>query len=301
QSKQQACFPSGSPKWVDECSAAVEKSLLSFARSQTPPLIKEDDLKLMEEDKLKSPWLSEKLKLVRGLFRCAAAAVENPDFKQNDIERIVDEIFGGKTESSRHRNWMWGCARTFLNAHARGRKVTTHVALVNTSKKEGYLAKFEVELIEGGNWIFHHPADWIAGYFDEEFLSSIEMAWQEARNLAESEGASLDYSARWRLVAGGAPLSSVQGRSASGAAGLAFYHALKSTVPDDEIIVLAQFDKQRNLEGVDSVMEKTRAIAASDRIDKIVVATRSNSDEAESVLKECGKLGSIKVELNDGE
>jgi hypothetical protein len=288
---KERCFHSRFADRMKYSLAAIEKSLLSFASLQTPPL--------MEEGNLKSVWLPEKLNLVRGLFQCAALAVKNPDFSPDDIDSVASEIFGDKTEPS--RQLMWGCVRTFLKAHVR-RRAVTNVALVNTSGKEGFLARFEAEVIEGGDQLFHHPSDWIASYFDGDFLNSIETAWLKARELAGSEGANIDCSARWRLVGlDGVPISSVSGRSASGAAGFAFYHALKSTVPDSEIIVLAQFDKDGNLEGVDSVEEKTRAIAASNLIDKIVVATRANEDEARETLRECRKLGQIIVELIDGE
>jgi hypothetical protein len=87
----------------------------------------------------------------------------------------------------------------------------------------------------------------------------------------------------------------VRGRSAGGAAALGWYHALRGTVPDERVIVLAQVDRAGRLTGVEGVPAKVRAIAAGGRFDTIVVAGEENQREAEDTLRELGKLGIIRV------
>jgi hypothetical protein len=247
---------------------------------------------------------------VRTLVFCADQAVTNPDAYRNeskDALTLEEAIFAAIKDTPDFINGneakvsAWICIRTLLDAPSR--RVEAPIAGWEKEKGEsgGFIASFVLETLDkGGGQFVHHPIDTfcpLANKTEENknFFASMQDAWKAAKGLAQKEGVSALFDGRWRLLKGGKPMTEASGRSASGAAAWGWYCALTGKVYDPRVIVLAQIDGDGNLTGVgdDGVRAKAKVIAASGRFDKIVVASKENQAEAESIV---GKSGPIKVE-----
>jgi hypothetical protein len=151
-----------------------------------------------------------------------------------------------------------------------------------------------LELVKpGGGQVFHHPADdALRTYAHPDFVQAMQEAWEAARTSArkdtENESRETDtgavFDGHWRLIQGDQPVREVRGNSASGAAVLGWYHLFRGTIPDIGMIVLAAIAPNLRLEKVGGVPAKVEAIAADDRFDTIVVASKKNVEEAKDAM-----------------
>jgi len=82
----------------------------------------------------------------------------------------------------------------------------------------------------------------------------------------------------------------IRARSASGAAALGWYHLLRGRKLDDGLIVLAQIDDHGQLDGVEGVPAKVKAIVEAARFDTIVLASHKNLREARNAAQAIGAL-----------
>ncbi|MCX6876568.1 MAG: hypothetical protein NTW21_22580 [Verrucomicrobia bacterium] len=225
--------------------------------------------------------------------------------KSVELERCCFAIRGKDYVSASLVDWAWGCIRTFLNAPPRGRALHIPVAAWRPADATGLVLSLQLELLAAGTGdVFHHPRDAFATKVDQEFSDSMRDAWQAACELAKAQGCPVDCDGRWRLLSAWAwdkaaradqkPADWANERSASGAAARAWYYALGGTVPDEELVVLAQSDAAGNLSAVSGVGPKARAIAETGGFDTIAV-TNENVAEATEALRQIGKLGQIRI------
>jgi hypothetical protein len=165
----------------------------------------------------------------------------------------------------------------------------------------GYLAVLVVEVVDRGGWfVARHPEDAFVPEPAADFCQALDDAFAAACCLVEPD-AQRPRGARWRLLdrRTSTPLGAPAGRSASGAAAFAFWHALHHPVKvPDALLVLAQVSEQSNhtaLMPVEHVDEKTGAIvvehhagapgSAADIIDTIVVVTEEDGHAVGNVLR----------------
>lgn len=241
--------------------------------------------------------------IVRVLVWCAEQAIGHPDFYRTEINRVCFALADTPEFIKRDETWAWVCLRTLLGAPNRCVEVAVAAWDERQGKEGGLIASLVTDVLAGGaGQTAHHPADAFCTRADGSFSTSMADAWATAWELIQKESGEVPRSdGRWRLLRDGSPLEEACGRSASGAAALAWYHALRGTVPDPGVIVLAEVDSNMNLRGVGGVSPKVKAIAADGRFDTIIVAGRSNQSEAEETLCKLGKLSVIRVvNLNAG-
>lgn len=97
---------------------------------------------------------------------------------------------------------------------------------------------------------------------------------------------------RWRIMADNEPVGfedipaeGIEGGSAGGAAALGWYHALRGSYPDREVIVFAAIsDDRKSFAEVAGVSHKTRAVVEAGRFDTILVAGEENRRQAQRAL-----------------
>ena len=251
--------------------------------------------------------LQMKWDIVYRLVWCAQQAAERGDRYQTEIDRAAVTLGNVPEEIGPHKEWAWGCIRTFLDAPRHGRSVRASVAGWDERTTEGFLATLELQMLGGGaGETFHDPVDAFTTRFDAHFEMSIRQAWTAARRLAAREGVDVTrLEGRFRILArDDHPLPEITDRSASGAAARGWWYALMDKVPDEGVIVLAQVvpagaseaaDDELVFGEVGGVPAKVRAIAADGRFDTIAVAGEDNLREAEQTLRSLGKLGPIRV------
>jgi hypothetical protein len=227
---------------------------------------------------------------------CAEQAARLSTANWDEIDRLrlalepPDEIKG-------QEGWVLDCIRLLRNAPTPVRSLRVPVALSDELlASRAALATLVLETLKpGGGQAFLHPADVLRTYPHADFEGAMQEAWEAARVLARKEGADTVLDGRWRLLLRDQPVEEIQGRSASGAAALGWYHLLQGTIPDEGVIVLAQVDRDGNLSEVDGVPAKVRAIAADGRFDTVVVASNDNRREAEDALRRLDQLRNIRV------
>lgn len=186
--------------------------------------------------------------VVDALFCAALKAIGNADLFQSATHRMSAATASGN-------DWEWGCVRTFLGARTQSR-VVIPVALCDTTNKRGLVAGLELEVLEGGGAIFHHPEDALWGIdIGSEFKNSVSDSWNLACEEYKVDRTKVD--GRWRLRASPAlktdgkenhhsvHASGVDGASAGGAVALGWYHAIGRTVPDPGVIVIASLSPSR--------------------------------------------------------
>ncbi|MFQ5857640.1 MAG: hypothetical protein ACE5LU_18700 [Anaerolineae bacterium] len=222
-----------------------------------------------------------------------AASISSPNWDKMD--RIFKALAGTPDLIKGQEGWALDCIRVLRNVHAPVRSLRMPIALSDELlQSKGSLATLIVETLQpGGGQVFHHPADALTTYLRDDFIDSMQDAWEAAKALAGKEDDAFD--GRWRLLLKDQPIEEIRGRSAGGAAALGWYHALRGTVPDERVIVLAEVNRNGELTGVEGVPAKVRAIAADGRFDKIAVASDENRREAEDTLGREGKESLIRV------
>lgn len=208
-------------------------------------------------------------------------------------------------EFDAHKLWDW--CRILSGASGLSAAVEVPVALVDRSGK-GLIATLSLGTIDDGDGVtragsvatgraIQHPLDALAEPHAESFVRSMSNAWAWAALLGCGRRACDGY---WRLLKDATPFAapevfSAGGASAGGAAYVGWYHALCGTLPDGELIVLAEMDVSGGLSPVNGVSAKAEAIALDGRFDTIVVADDTNEREAVAALSRLGKLATIKV------
>lgn len=229
------------------------------------------------------------------LLWCAerATSISSPNWDQ--IDRLFKALADTPELIKGQEGWALDCIRVLRNVHAPVRSLRMPIALSDELlQSKGSLATLIVETLQpGGGQVFHHPGDALTTYPRDDFIDSMQDAWEAAKALAGKEDDAFD--GRWRLLLKDQPIEEIRGRSAGGAATLGWYHALRGTVPDERVIVLAEVNRNGELTGVDGVPAKVRAIAADGRFDKIAVASDENRREAEDTLGREGKESLIRV------
>lgn len=179
-------------------------------------------------------------------------------------------------------------------------RVEVHVALsYGIRENNACVASLVLEVsTDGAGQIFHHPEDAVSAPVAPDFVLSIEDAWQSVLGLLDEQGHKRKFDGRWQLLQDSEPLARVTGRSASGAAALAAYHALRGTLPDEGLIVLAEVDEKniKQLQGVGGVPAKIMAVMEANKkwkdkdkdpaktIDTVIVASTLNAREANGAL-----------------
>jgi hypothetical protein len=232
------------------------------------------------------------------LIWCAEQAAGLSGNNWDEIDRLRLVLADSPDLIKGLEGWAMDCIRVLRKVHRPVRPVQVPIALSDELvQSQASLATLVVETLKpGGGQVFLHPADGLRTYPHADFESSMQAAWAAARALAEKEeDTDVLFDGRWRLLLQDQPIEEIRGRSASGAAALGWYHALRGTVPDERVIVLAQVDRAGRLTGVEGVPAKVRAIAAGGRFDTIVVAGEENQREAEDILRGLGKLDIIRV------
>ena len=227
-------------------------------------------------------------------------------------------------EEPQHRDWLWISIRTLLNADSREIRETVafydeEAALERALKgragdendlEEGVLATLVIERIgtdegqsakesgrlAGVGHVAHHPIDLFLwrDYRDKDLHQGFKNAWNAAQLLYQERNSQHQlYDARWRLIDVPKKVP-ILGASASGTAARGFYLALEGKVEDPEVVTFAEVDADdlRMLNGVDGVVQKTRAVARDARFDTIAVATEENRTQA---IAGCGTRDGLRV------
>ncbi len=246
-------------------------------------------------DKLKDADFDTRWNTVRALVWCAEHAVllqENPVM---EIDSASLAVRGFPSFLKGREEWAWITIRSFLDLPRRPVRVPV-VGWDPKGETGGILRTLVLEVFErGAGHIAHHPAQVFETSSDDDFRESIKNAWRAARFLVQQQMGTTLYDGRWQLLEKDAFAQHANGPSAGGAAALGFYHALRNTVPDDGLIVTAAVQPTGELEEVDGIPAKVRAIANAGCFDTIVVAGEDNKTEAEKVLAELKKGEAIRV------
>lgn len=219
----------------------------------------------------------------------------------------------GEGGSSNGASWIRSTVAWFHEQRAKPRDTTERASLPRSVRipvalfdetrdkgERGYLATLIVEVVDRGGWfVARHPEDVFVPEPAADFCLALDDAFDGACRLVEPDS-DRQRGARWRLQdrRTSKPVPRPAGRSASGAASLAFWHALHDPVKyPDALLVLAQVSKADHavLESVAEIEEKAGAVrehkasaseSAADAIDTIVVATAEDQKAAEDVLRE---------------
>lgn len=244
-------------------------------------------------DKRSTQWHA-----ARRLLWCAKQASSIAKLDWDEIHRVIFTMADTPEFIKGHEGWALDCMRVLRRASVDQRSSRVSVALSDELLQDsGSLATLVLDILKpGGGQVFHHPEDSLKSYPYPDFDKAMQDAWAAAKELARKEGTDVLFDGRWRLLDNdGRPVKEVCGRSASGAAARGWYHALRGTVPDEGVIVLAQVDITGVLQGVSGVPAKVKTIVEDGHIDTIVVASQENRAEAEATLRTLGKLGPIRV------
>lgn len=264
--------------------------------------------------KLKDQWL-----VARRLLWCAERVAQLTQREWDQIDRLSLPLANTPDFIKGHEGWVLACARHLKRMLVDQPVLHIPVALSDELQSAGTLATLVLELVKpGGGQVFHHPAeDALRTYAHPDFVQAMQEAWEAAKMLAARDNEENTRGTKeevvcdghWRLLQGDQPVREVRGGSASGAAALGWHHLLNGTVPDPGVIVLAQIARDLHapgqtsrfmLEKVGSVPAKVEKIAYDGRFDTIVVADDENYGQAETALKQKGKLGPIRmVNLNN--
>lgn len=244
----------------------------------------------------------------RRLLWCAEYASTISKVDANDLEHALSTIKGGAPDFIKgHEEWVWDCSRILRGTYSLEPLANVPVALSSDHNESliaiGQLARLVLQVLRPGTGrIFHHPEDSIKALTSVDFEDSMEAAWAAAKGLLEREERKVSCNGHWRILLRDEKPAPVSGRSASGAAALGWYHRLKGTVYDEGVIVLAQVNRKAVFEGVGGVPAKVRAIVENTdvgrRIDKIVVVSKVNEDDANAALESLSR-SDIKVENLD--
>ena len=256
----------------------------------------------------KSLQIGPQWDIVLALVWCAEQAATSPDFYCTHIDEVGFAAVDVPEFIKRCDVWAWICIRILLGAPRRHAGMPVAGWNKQHGENGGFLATLFLDVLDSGaGQVVHHPVDAFSTQADDEFRSSMHNAWKAARNLLQKQGVDVaDRDATWRLLDGWswnveerqrlAPSTVANDRSASSAAAWGWWFALQGKVPDNHVVVLAQINADGQLEEVDGVPAKTKAIVRAGHFDKIVVASPKNEAEANGILK-ASKVQTIKVEL----
>jgi hypothetical protein len=275
----------------------------------------------------------ERVDTILRMVRCAELAADRADSARGDIPRACASLHGGAqpVTSEEDRGWIRSLL-TGLSPETHERYVTLPVALWDKKQHAGLVTKLRLEIVEGSGEVYLHPCDALATRIEKplesdrtddlseppadmpampparDFMQSMGDAWAAACMRASSEGVDVGGTAgRFRVLEdteAEKPLPEISGPSAAGAAALGWYLALRSMVPDDGVIVMADVRHSGTGYkpfGVGGIEKKVEAVAAAaraahsaGRFDTIVVGSVKNRHEAEAVL---GKIENDRIRV----
>jgi hypothetical protein len=247
----------------------------------------------------------------------ASLGLNDRDWREAGASKLAPPESPAPDRPGPFGHWIASCVAWFREQHAREskvgeavappRSVSVPVALFAEAEGEdrGYLADLVVEVVDlGGRFVARHPEDLFVREPDSDFCRAMDDAFAGACQCVDPRS-HRQRGARWRLLQRGRsiPVHGPAGRSASGAAARAFWHALHDPIKHpDPILVLAQVSATdpTQLESVVKVSEKVRAAALDYRggtparpgaIDTIVVGTPEDRMHAEDGLRMEPDLG----------
>lgn len=247
----------------------------------------------LKREKYRRQW-----EIAHRLLACAEQAAATPPDTRTSVDRACLTLGEVLAELRGHEAWALDCIRLLRNEDAARPPVRVSVAFSDELlQKTSTIATLVLDLLRpGGGQVFQHPADTLLTYPHASFLKSIEHAWAAAKKLGWEGGPEALPDGRWRLLRSDEqPFAAIKGRSASGAAARGWWLALQGKVPDEGVIVLTEIERDGLLKPVGGIEAKVKAIAEDRRFDTIVVASDDNQREAESTLRDLGKLGPIRV------
>jgi hypothetical protein len=243
----------------------------------------------------------------RCLLVCTKLAINLPrELNSTELDPVVCALDVTPEFIKSREGWAFDCVSILYEARGlrqlRPPTRSLHVPLALSDEllqDKGSLATIVLDVLQpGAGRVFHHPAySSLISYADPDFEESMQDAWDAAKDRLRKDGVNVPLcDGRWRLVLEERPVPAIRGRSASGAAAWGWWFALQERkVPDKEIIVLAEINKDGDLKEVGGLFAKTNAIAEDGRFDTIVVASEKNRLEAEKTLRKLGRLGPIRV------
>jgi len=241
------------------------------------------------EHRLRRQWY-----LARAMVWCAQRALACHPQQWNQQDRNLAALADLPAFFARRKDWALDCIRCLADrrepagAPAAARTGSVPAAVTTDPlNRAAAVATLQLSLVEpGGGTMCLHPQDTLRTEADASFHNALRRAWEAAKDQARGEAVSPLFDARWRILSEGEPLRRVCGRSASGAAAVAWYRLLRGQLPDRTMLVLAEVDPEGRLAEVGGVEAKVAAAAAmpAGRIDTIVVASPRNYEEAKRAL-----------------
>jgi hypothetical protein len=242
-----------------------------------------------------------KLQTAQALLWCADVAVKRQtSLNASPIEGSMATLSTDPPVFIKGKEgWALDCIQFFSNQSVTHRSLRLPIAVLPRNVTESEILTLVLELSRGGGQIFQHPGDSLRTYSHSNFSKAIEDAWEAVKNLIKSQGREYNFDVRWRVLKmDDCPAEEIEGRSASGAAALGFYHLLAGTQPDDGIIVMAQVDEAdfSKLKSVNKIPEKTLAAIKHGGFDTIIVADERDQQEALSALGFASRIRVIKLQ-----
>lgn len=235
------------------------------------------------------------------LLWCAEQAAQRLEVDETVLNRGGCALAPLPAFLTDHAGWVWDCIRLLHPSSQRGAvrspALDVPVAVTEEDQETGFLYTLRLELLEAGvGDVFQHPADTLRTTADAAFEAAMHHAWTAARQLVPPESPVRRCDGRWQLLQrDGHAVLAVSGPSASGAAALGWFHALRSTGPKPGVRVLAAVTPAGGLTGVGQVPAKVQAIAAQRRRRlTIVVATPGDHAAVEAALEELGERARIR-------
>jgi hypothetical protein len=244
---------------------------------------------------------SENPNFGRFLLKSAQDALSNPDFYRIPISNgfwavqdVPDWVINAKVSLQLWRNTVI----SFLADPVWTVDVRVVFAGTDTNNALGVL-RFEAWDTGYGDYVYARRSMRSETY-DENLLNAMSDAWEASRTLSLPEEV-LNWDVSWRLMDNkGQPLPCAQGSSIGAAAYWGLARLLQRQHADDRVVITAALVKLEDgsfeLTGVDRVAEKTQAILSCSAIDKIVVASESNRNDAMQVIEEHQATHRIVVE-----
>ncbi|MGH8474948.1 MAG: hypothetical protein ACRER2_04125 [Methylococcales bacterium] len=213
------------------------------------------------------------------------------------------DVLRRKLVSGNDRNGdfaTWAAIRLF-RLSPRVVKIPFVVVSDKLIKGIGLLCWLELQVLDNGlNRAIRHPIDHLRASLNagneiakSSFEEAIQSAWSVAYRQSSISKSKTVMEGYWRLIVEDNELGfeTIDGSSAGGAAISGWVHALKDTIPDEGLIVLATApsdDSSELLGKVDGVKAKAEAVGKSGSFDTIVVADSDNHKEAVQGLKKAG-------------
>lgn len=243
---------------------------------------------------------------VEGAYHAAAQLLPRP-------VQVVDTVFdilasrGSTLSSSLPLSWVWDVTRMLLK-YPRRIVHRCEIPVAAAQGETGLLTTLVLEVVEPGcGQVFLDRQQVFRSRIDEEFLSSMNRAWDAARVDVTDK----NVDGRWRVLGGWRKnpperthlpfLLEADSSSASGAAARGWWFALRSLASDDAVVAVMQVGKEGRLEAVadEGIVAKMTAIATdrSAGFDTVIFVSASNMARAKEALDACGRT--YKTESQD--